>query len=162
MDANSAIISKVYYDLSGHGSMHETAKDAKDIDKSIECSVVKAWLDNRIKIKSAVKGTNSFVAKGPYQEYQLDLMCIKHLTKCFCVMLIYISSIALTIQLNKDSNRSALTTIYPTIQWSVSAGLYPKEIICYQSSNVFLSIVAETSFMTVSPSCSSTYTRKTP
>ena len=89
MVANSAIISKVYYDLSGHGSMHETTKDAKDIDKSIECSVVKAWLDNRIKIKSAVKGTNSFVAKGPYQEYQLDLMCIKHLTKCFCIMLIY-------------------------------------------------------------------------
>ena len=30
--------------------------------------------------KSQEKGANSFVANGPYQEYQLDLMFIKHLT----------------------------------------------------------------------------------
>ena len=30
--------------------------------------------------KSQVKGANSFVADGPYQEYQLGLIIIKHLT----------------------------------------------------------------------------------
>ena len=35
--------------------------------------------DGHVKSKSQVKGTNSFVANGPYQEYELDLMFIKHL-----------------------------------------------------------------------------------
>ena len=75
----NAIISNVYYDLSGYGSMNVTTKDAKVIDKSIKFSDVKAWFDNNVKSKSQEKGASSFVANGPSQEYQLDLMFIKHL-----------------------------------------------------------------------------------
>ena len=79
----NAMIFKVDYDLSGYGSMNETTKGAKAIDKSINLIDVKEWFDSRVKSKSQVKGANSFVARGPYQEYQLDLMVIKRWTIMF-------------------------------------------------------------------------------
>ena len=74
------IISNVFYDLSGHGSIIETMKDAKAIDKSIKFSNVKEWLARHVQSQSQVKGANSFVANCPYQEHQLDLMFMKNLT----------------------------------------------------------------------------------
>ena len=44
MSNKNEIISKVYYDLSGYGSMNETTKDAKDIDKTITFKYVKNGL----------------------------------------------------------------------------------------------------------------------
>ena len=79
MSNKNEIISKVYYDLSGYGSMNETTKDAKEIDKTITFKDVKEWFANNVKSKNVPKGTNSFVANGAYQEYQLDLLFIKHL-----------------------------------------------------------------------------------
>ena len=67
MANKNAIISKVHYDLNGYGSMNETTKDAKAIDKSIKFSDVKEWFDNHAKNKIQVKGATSFVANGPYQ-----------------------------------------------------------------------------------------------
>ncbi|MFM7979590.1 MAG: hypothetical protein ACKPKO_09775, partial [Candidatus Fonsibacter sp.] len=74
MSNKNDIISKGYYYLSGYGSMNETTKYAKDIDKTNTFKDVKEWFANNVKSKNAPKGTNSFVANGAYQEYQLDLL----------------------------------------------------------------------------------------
>ena len=47
----NAIISKVYHDLSGHGSVKETT-DATTINNSIKFSDVKEWFDNYVKSKA--------------------------------------------------------------------------------------------------------------
>ena len=57
------MISRVYYDHSGSGSMNETMKDAKAIDASFRFNDVKEWFDISDKSKSQVKGAKSFVAK---------------------------------------------------------------------------------------------------
>ncbi|MFM7982037.1 MAG: hypothetical protein ACKPKO_22230 [Candidatus Fonsibacter sp.] len=41
MSNKNEIISKVYYDLCGYGSMNETTKDAKEGDKTITFKDVK-------------------------------------------------------------------------------------------------------------------------
>lgn len=79
MSDKNDIISKVYYDLSGYGSIEQTTKDAKKIDNSIKYIDVKEWFDKNVKVKTQKKGTNSFIANGPYQEYQIDLLFINHL-----------------------------------------------------------------------------------
>ena len=55
------IISKIYYDPSGYGSIQNTWKDAHEKDPSIRQSDVKEWFENNIKKKTNVKGQNSFV-----------------------------------------------------------------------------------------------------
>ena len=52
MAAKNAVISKIYYNLSGYGSMNETTKDAKAIVKSIKVSDVQEWSDNHIKARA--------------------------------------------------------------------------------------------------------------
>ena len=64
--------------------MHETTKDAKAIDKTVTFKDVKEGFANNVKSKNAPKGTNSFVANGAYQEYQLYLLLIKHLPDQNC------------------------------------------------------------------------------
>ena len=59
--------------------MNETMEDARATEKSIKFSDINEWFDNNIKSTTHVEGTDSFVAHGPYLEYQLDLICIKHL-----------------------------------------------------------------------------------
>ena len=49
------------------------------ITKSIKYIDVQEWLDKNVNNKSQTKGANSAVANGPYQEYELDLLCINHL-----------------------------------------------------------------------------------
>ena len=79
MSNKNEIKSKVYHVLSGYGSMNETTKDAEAIDNTITFKGVKDGFANDVKSKNVPKGTNSFEANGAYQEYQLDLMFIKHL-----------------------------------------------------------------------------------
>ena len=74
------IISKIYYDPSGYGSIQNTWKDAHEKDPSIRQSDVKEWFENNIKKKTNVKGQNSFVAPHAYYEFQIDLFFITHLT----------------------------------------------------------------------------------
>ena len=60
------IISKVYYDPSGYGSIQNTWTDAHEKDPSIRQSDVKEWFENNIKKKTNVNGQNSFVAPHAY------------------------------------------------------------------------------------------------
>ena len=68
------IISKVFFDPAGYGSINETLKDAKKYDSSITYEDVKKWKDKHTERKTNLRGQNSFIAHKPAEEYQMDLM----------------------------------------------------------------------------------------
>ena len=68
------IISKVYFDPAGYGSINETLKDAKKYDNSITYEDVKKWKDKHTERKTNLRGQNSFIAHKAAEEYQMDLM----------------------------------------------------------------------------------------
>ena len=70
------IISKIYYDKSGYGSITTTYKDAKQKEQSITLNDVKEWFQKNIEQKKQLRGKNSFIAPHPYFEFQLDLFFI--------------------------------------------------------------------------------------
>ena len=79
MSDKNKIISDIYFDRSGFGSIANTFKDAKAEDKSITMADVKAWYDKNIDRKRPMSGFNSFIAPYAYYEYQIDLSFItKH------------------------------------------------------------------------------------
>ena len=67
------IISKIYYDKPGYGSITTTYKDAKQKEQSITLNDVKEWFQKNIEQKKQLRGNNSFIAPHPYFEFQLDL-----------------------------------------------------------------------------------------
>ena len=73
------IISKVYNDPAGYGSIKKTLADAKLQDKTITLEEVKKWFNKNVEQKTKHSGQNSFVAKRPYQEFQVDLFFINDL-----------------------------------------------------------------------------------
>ena len=72
MDKNN-IISKIYYDKSGFGSIKTTFEDARKVNKSITLDDVKQFFNNNVEEKENLKGFNSFVAPHSNYEYQADL-----------------------------------------------------------------------------------------
>ena len=70
------IISNIYYDRSGFGSIATTYKDSKAKDATITLNDVKEWFQKNIEQKKQLRGQNSFVPKEPYWEYQFDLFFI--------------------------------------------------------------------------------------
>ena len=68
-------ISNVYYDVSGgFGSIGETLRKAKVLDKSITLGDVKAFLDKQeIRQTKKNKRYNSFVPAGRLEQIQIDL-----------------------------------------------------------------------------------------
>jgi hypothetical protein len=79
MDKKFEIVSKIYHDPSGYGSIKTTFDDAKKVDKTITIDDVKDWFRKNVEKKNQLKGMNSFVAPHPYYEYQLDLFFINDL-----------------------------------------------------------------------------------
>jgi len=77
--SKNEIISKIYNDPSGFGSVKKTLDEAKQLDKSITIDDVKDWFHKNVEKKNQLKGMNSFVAPHPYYEYQLDLFFINDL-----------------------------------------------------------------------------------
>ena len=67
------IISKIYHDKSGYGSIATTYKDAKQKEQSITLNDFKEWFQKNIEQKKQLRGKNSFIAPHPYFEFQLDL-----------------------------------------------------------------------------------------
>ena len=67
------IISKVYYDTAGYGSVANTLADAKTYDSTITYDDVKKWKERNIERKTNLRGFNSFVVNKPHEEYQMDL-----------------------------------------------------------------------------------------
>jgi len=68
------IIEKVYFDAAGYGSVNETLKDAKMLNKDITYADVKKWKDSNVERKRKLSGMNSFIAHAAYDEFQMDLM----------------------------------------------------------------------------------------
>ena len=76
MSDKNKIISDIYFDRSGFGSIATTFKDAKAKDKSITLADVKAWFEKNLDRKRPMSGFNSFIAPYAYYEYQIDLFFI--------------------------------------------------------------------------------------
>ena len=67
------IVEKVCNDPLGFGSIKNTLRDARKIDSTITLNDIKQWKENNIEHKTQLKGYNSFVAKKPFEEFQIDL-----------------------------------------------------------------------------------------
>ena len=76
MSDKNKIISDIYFDRSGFGSIATTFKDAKAKDKSIALADAKAWFEKNIDRKKPMSGVNSFIAPYAYFEYQIDVLFI--------------------------------------------------------------------------------------
>ena len=67
-------ISKVYRGPEGGKPAFKTWQDAREINPRITLNEVKAWFKQNIQPKGQVLGKrNSYVAQGPFIEYQADL-----------------------------------------------------------------------------------------
>ena len=71
---NDAIISTVYHDRGGYGSMKKTYEHANNQNKDITEADVKDWFYRNIQRKNDLAGCNSFIVTDPQEEYQIDLM----------------------------------------------------------------------------------------
>ena len=76
MSEKQKIISDIYFDRAGYGSMKTTLQDAKKKDPSIQMEDVKQFFSKNVDEKRKPRGENSFVAPHPYFEFQLDLFFI--------------------------------------------------------------------------------------
>ena len=78
----SEIIEKVYYDLAGYGSVQNTLNEARKYDKPITYEDVKLWKQQQaLGQKRQLRGTTSFIAKEPLEEFQMDLMFFNDIEK---------------------------------------------------------------------------------
>jgi len=67
------ILSFIYLDPAGFGSIKQTYAEARKKDKSITMKDVKDFIDKHVEQKKQLRGYNSFIAHGPKDEYQVDL-----------------------------------------------------------------------------------------
>jgi len=68
------IIRKIFFEEGGYGSIKNTLKDVQKIDPTIKYEDVKKWKEQNTERKTNLRGYNSFVANGPLDEVQMDLM----------------------------------------------------------------------------------------
>ena len=74
MPTKKEIIEKVYYGPDGFGSIKEILKDAKKFDDTITYEDVREWKSKQdVFQKQKPRGSNSFIADEPHEEYQCDL-----------------------------------------------------------------------------------------
>ena len=77
MDDRFKQISKVYHGPEGGKSAFKTWEDAREINPRITLNEVKGWFKMNIQPKGQVWGKrNSYVAQGPYVEFQADLFLV--------------------------------------------------------------------------------------
>ena len=75
--ARFKIIGKTYRGPEGGKPAFKTWQDARDIDPRITLNEVKVWFKQNVQPKGQVWGPrNSYVAPGPFFEYQADLIFI--------------------------------------------------------------------------------------
>jgi hypothetical protein len=65
------VISSVYNDISGFGSMNNTYKEAKLKDENINMAHVKSWYKHNVEYKTKYGGQNSYVAKNRLKNSKL-------------------------------------------------------------------------------------------
>ena len=73
-DEKDVIISKIYHDPAGFGSIQTTLNDVRKINKVITIEDVRKWYEKNVERKTQLKGMNSFIAHQAAEEYQMDLM----------------------------------------------------------------------------------------
>ena len=77
MDDRFKQISKVYHGPEGGKPAFKTWEDAREINPRITLNEVKGWFKMNIQPKGQVWGKrNSYVAQGPYVEFQADLFLV--------------------------------------------------------------------------------------
>ena len=76
MSDKDKIISEIYYDQAGFGSLKTTLVDNKKKDPSITMQDVKEWFQENVEKKKQLSGYNSFIAPHVLYEFQLDLFFI--------------------------------------------------------------------------------------
>ena len=79
MTKYDGLLKKVYYDPAGYGSIQDTYKDAKKKDATIKVSDVKDWFERNVERKKQLRGFNSYVSKGPRDEFEVDLFDVNYL-----------------------------------------------------------------------------------
>ena len=73
-ESHHKLLNKVYHDPAGYGAITSTFKQAFEQDKPITLKTVKQWFNSNLETTKQIKGSNSFIAPYPYNEYQLELM----------------------------------------------------------------------------------------
>ena len=74
MPSKKETIETVYFGPDGFGSLKQITKDAKTKDDTITYEDVREWKSKQsFGQKSKPRGSNSFIAQEPHQEYQCDL-----------------------------------------------------------------------------------------
>ena len=78
VESTNAKISQVYEDRSGFGSMAQTIKDVKRYYPEINKTDVERWYKANVERNVVQRsGYNSYVAKEPLEEFQIDLFNMK-------------------------------------------------------------------------------------
>ena len=74
-------ISEIYNDKGGFGSMKDTYNDVRKKHPNIKYKDVQNWYRRNVDFNVVQRGQNSFVAKKPFDEFQLDLFFMKGRTE---------------------------------------------------------------------------------
>ena len=67
------ILNFIYFDPAGYGSVKQTYTEARKKNKSLTIKDVEDFIDKHVEQKQ-LRGYNSFIAHGPKEEYQVDLL----------------------------------------------------------------------------------------
>ena len=88
MSSKDEVISKIYNDRGGFGSVLKTYKDSKEQDNTITLDNVKSWFYRNIENKRKPTGYNSYINDEAYDEYQVDLAFFKSGKRQPCLVMI--------------------------------------------------------------------------
>ena len=88
MSIKDEVISKIYFDRSGFGSILKTDQDAKKKDDTITLESVKNWFNKNVENKRKPTRYNSYITDSPYFEYQVDLAFFKSGESDPCLVMI--------------------------------------------------------------------------
>ena len=128
------VISSVYYDRGGFGSMQKTLQDAKTKDKTMKLDDVKRWFTKNVEQKKQLSGFNSFIPNKAYEEFQVDLAFFKHKDKddddildACLIMIDTFSKYATAIPIASKETPDVLAGI---MEGFVKMGGKPKVIYC--------------------------------
>ena len=73
------LIKKVYHDPGGYGSIQDTFKEVKKLNSSVKLDDIKDWFERTIERKKNLRGFNSYISKGPLDEFEVDLFDVNYL-----------------------------------------------------------------------------------
>ena len=96
-------ISEIYNDKGGFGSMKDTYNDVRKKYPTIKYKDVQNWYRRNVDYNVVQRGQNSFVAKKPFDEFQLDLFFMKGRTELDYTMGVAVSMSSLNLRRSSPS-----------------------------------------------------------